>query len=84
MNVYVSHLSCLTHLRLSALNLDHNNLDRGGNLSLHSLAPSLVSLSLASNGLARLPDMFKQTFIRSGLLEVINAKHLNILVLTPH
>lgn len=69
MNVYVSVVSQLMFClclcpRLSSLNLDHNNLDRGGNLSLHSLAPSLVSLSLASNGLARLPDMFKQTFTR--------------------
>ena len=54
-----------SHLaRLTSLRLEGNLLELGEELSLGPLHASLVTLNIADNGLARLPDLFRQTFTR--------------------
>merc|ERR1719270_3099101 len=57
---------------LSHLNLEANHLDQSSNLSLLHLEASLSHLSLANNGLSRLPDLFKETFSRLSRLDLAN------------
>ena len=49
---------------LTHLNLDHNQLEMSENLNVDNLRFSLSQLSLASNGLSRVPEIFKETFSR--------------------
>ena len=54
----------LDFFSLTHLNLDHNQLEMSENLNVDNLRFSLSQLSLASNGLSRVPEIFKETFSR--------------------